>query len=436
MVDFETGVLTIKPSCMLRGEVTLPADKSISHRAIILPSIAQGESYIEELQKGKDLLATIECMHNLGVNIQRREKGIVIEGKGLRGLKEPEDVLNCHNSATTMRILSGILAAQSFYSVLTGDASLRKRPMHRITSPLCRMGANIWTRKGGFAPLSIKGGKLRGIEYDLPVASAQVKSSLLLAGLYARGATKIKEPYPSRDHTERMLKFMGAEIDIEEGGIVIKGKEKIKARSFFIPGDISAAAFFMGAAVILKDSRIILRKVGVNPTRCGFLKTLMSMGANIGIYKRQIKCNEQVADIRIENGGRSRLEGVKVGREKIPQLLDEIPILAVVACFAKGKTLIEGARELRVKETDRIKAMCVELSKMGARIEEKEDGMLIHGIGRLKGAEVNSWGDHRIAMALAIAGVCAQGKTIVHNARCIEVSFPQFPHILKEVSVN
>jgi len=431
MEDIENSTLTVSSSRFLQGKVNLPGDKSISHRAVILSSIAEGRSFIQGIQKGKDVLATIKCMRDLGVRIWQENENLVVQGEGLRGLREPEDVLNCQNSGTTMRILSGVLAAQNFYSVLTGDVSLRKRPMRRITLPLCRMGAKIWARKGYLAPLSIKGGDLQGINYILPVASAQVKSSLLLAGLYAKDITKVKEPYPSRDHTERMLKFMEAKINVDEEGIFVTEGQRLKARSFFIPGDISAASFFIGGAAVLEGSRVVFEKVGVNPTRCGFLEALVSMGAKINLHNKKVVCNEEVADIRVEGG--SRLKGIRVGKEKIPQLLDEIPILAVVACFAKGKTLIEGAKELRVKETDRIKALCKELNRMGAKIEEKEDGMLIYGVGKLKGAEVKSWGDHRIAMALAMAGVCAEGETVIHNAGCIDISFPEFHKILKVI---
>ncbi len=434
MGDIEANRLSVRSSRFLQGEIDLPGDKSISHRAIILSSIAEGISSVKGLQKGEDVLATIKCMQDLGVKIEEKEGNLFIQGKGLKGLEESENVLNCYNSGTTMRILSGILAAQKFYSVLTGDASLRKRPMQRITVPLGRMGGKIWARKGCYAPLSIKGRILQGINYASPVASAQVKSSLLLAALYAQGITRVKEPYLSRDHTERMLTYMGVEVDLANSGIAVTEGQKLKAKSLFIPKDFSSGAFFIGGAAVLEDSQIKLKKVGVNSTRCGFLEVLNKMGAKIKIYNRQIKCNEEIADIEVK--GKSELKAVKVKGDKIPQLLDEIPILAVVACFAKGQTLIEGAGELRVKETDRIGVLCKELCKMGARIEEREDGMLIYGVGKLKGAKVNSWGDHRIAMALAIAGICAQGKTVIDNAQCIDISFPEFNKMLNDVTIN
>lgn len=429
----ERDVLCVRQCQYLRGKVNLPGDKSISHRAIILASIARGSSSVEGVQKGRDCLTTIRCMKRLGVKFREEGNSLTIQGVGMDGLREPEDVLNCENSGTTMRILSGLLAAQNFYSVLTGDSSLRKRPMGRIVQPLQKMGAGIWTREGNLPPLSIRGGSLQGINYLLPVASAQVKSCLLLAGLYARGKTRIREPFPSRDHTERMLEYMGVKIIKENLEIEISPAQQLEGKKFFIPRDISAAAFFIGGAVILEGSDITLPQVGVNPTRSGFLEILEEMGAKIKIENRKIRCKEEVVDLRIQ--GEGHLKGVRVSKDKIPQLIDEIPILTVVACFAKGKTLIQGAEELRVKETDRIRALTVELSKMGAKIEERKDGMLIWGRGKLEGAKVDSWGDHRIAMALAIAGICARGETWIKNAECIDVSFPEFQSKLKKVTI-
>lgn len=430
---YKNGVLYIKPCYRLEGKIDLPGDKSISHRALILSSLAQGNSFIEGIQKGEDCLVTLNCMKKLGVLIEESDKGISVQGVGLRGLREPDDVLNCGNSGTTMRILSGVLAAQNFYTVLTGDPSLRRRPMDRIIKPLQEMGTMIWARKGNFPPLSIKGNPLKGISYILPVASAQVKSCILLAGLYARGKTSVIEPSPSRDHTERMLDYMGARIIKKDLQIEIHSGQELKARKLLIPGDISAAAFFIAGASILEGSDIFLPGVGINPTRTGFLQVLREMGAQIEVLNQRVRCNEEIADLRIR--GTNSLEGTKVSGDIIPRLIDEIPVLAVVACFARGKTLIEGAGELRVKETDRIRALSLELSKMGAKIEEKRDGMIIWGTRTLKGAEVDSWGDHRIAMALAIAGICARGETKITNATCINVSFPEFSDILYKVAV-
>jgi len=430
----DDDVLYIENCRYIEGEVDLPGDKSISHRAIILSSIAKGRSSIRGIQKGKDCLATIGCMRKLGVKIKEENNKLIVDGAGMDGLKEPEDVLNCKNSGTTMRILSGVLAAQRFYSVLTGDSSLRKRPMRRIIDPLSMMGAEILAREGFFPPLSIRGGNLRGINYTLPVASAQVKSCLILAGLYARGKTRIREPFLSRDHTERMLRYMGVKLDKKDLEIEISGGQELEARDLFIPGDISSGAFFAGAAAILKGSCVVLKKVGINPTRSLFLKVLKDMGADVKIHDRKVICEEEVAEVEVRGTG--DLKGIRISENLIPQIIDEIPILAVVACFARGKTLIEGAMELRVKETDRIKALVNELGKMGARIEEKKDGMLIQGEGMLKGAQVKSWGDHRIAMALAIAGICARGITRIDNAQCIDISFPGFRNKLFKLVKN
>ena len=430
LLDRRKNILVVSSLRFLEGEINVPGDKSISHRALIFSSIAEGISSIEGAQRGEDCLATLRCIRSLGVEIEEREERILVKGEGLE-LKEPENVLDCQNSGTTMRIISGLLAGQKFYSVLTGDSSLRKRPMERVVIPLCEMGADIWARKGYFAPLSIKGKSLTGKTHNLKVASAQVKSCLLLAGLYAKGKTCLVEPYKSRDHTERMLNYMGAKMEIDGNKVAIWGGQRLEAKSFFIPGDISSASFFIGGAAILKGSKIKIKDVGVNPTRLGFVDVLKRMGAKVRLCNKNVRCNEDIADIEVE--GREGLEGVKIKREEIPRLLDEIPILAVVACFARGKTLIEGAEELRIKESDRIKAICTELSKMGARVEERRDGMVIFGTGRLKGQEVESWSDHRIAMALAVAGICAEGETVIRGANCISISFPDFEKILNEV---
>ena len=371
----------ITPAKYLRGEITLPGDKSITHRAIILSSIAEGKSELKGVQRGKDCLATLKCIEQMGVPVREGEKEVIIEGVGLEGLKEPEDVLNCGNSGTTMRLLAGLLAGQRFYSVLSGDKFLRKRPMKRIVDPLREMGAKIEGReKGNFPPLTIVGGELKGINYLSPIASAQVKSCLLLAGLYAKGKTFVKEPYKSRDHTERMMQYLG--ISIRTKGLEVqlegeKSRRSFKGKSFYIPGDISAGAFFIGAAVSLPGSRVKLSNVGLNPTRKGFIDVLLKMGAEVKISNFKKICEEEVGDIEVRGG--NNLRGVVIQGEMIPRLIDEIPILTVVSCFAQGDTLIKDAGELRVKETDRIRAIVSELKKMGADIEERKDGMLIKG---------------------------------------------------------
>jgi len=427
----------ITPAKYLRGEITLPGDKSITHRAIILSSIAEGKSELKGVQRGKDCLATLKCIEQMGVPVREGEKEVIIEGVGLEGLKEPEDVLNCGNSGTTMRLLAGLLAGQRFYSVLSGDKFLRKRPMKRIVDPLREMGAKIEGReKGNFPPLTIAGGELKGINYLSPIASAQVKSCLLLAGLYAKGKTFVKEPYKSRDHTERMMQYLG--ISIRTKGLEVqlegeKSRRSFKGKSFYIPGDISAGAFFIGAAVSLPGSRVKLSNVGLNPTRKGFIDVLLKMGAEVKISNFKKICEEEVGDIEVRGG--NNLRGVVIQGEMIPRLIDEIPILTVVSCFAQGDTLIKDAGELRVKETDRIRAIVSELKKMGADIEERKDGMLIKGGNKLRGALVNSWGDHRIAMALAIAGLRCEGETTIADTQCIDTSFPNFQKILREIIV-
>ncbi len=426
--------ISITPAKYLRGEIILPGDKSITHRAIIFSSIAEGKSHLKGVQRGRDCLATLKCMEEMGVPIREEGKQIIIEGVGLEGLSEPEDVLNCENSGTTMRLLAGLLAGQSFYSVLSGDEYLRRRPMRRIVKPLREMGAKIEGReKGKFPPLTIVGGELKGINYLSPLASAQVKSCLLLAGMYAKGKTSVRESYKSRDHTERIMQYLGIPVKVRGLEVQIEGKNKrsFKGKSFYIPGDISAGAFFMGAAVSLPGSRIKLSNVGLNPTRRGFLDVLISMGAEIKISNLEKVCGEEVGDVEIRGG--NNLKGVVVQGEMIPRLIDEIPIITVVSCFAQGKTLIKDAGELRVKETDRIKATVSELRKMGADIEERKDGMLIRGGKKLKGALVKSWADHRIAMALTIAGLCCKGETTIVDTQCIDTSFPDFQKTLNEV---
>jgi len=426
--------LSITPAKYLQGEVSLPGDKSISHRAIILASIAEGTSIIKGIQRGKDCLATLNVLRMMGIEAKEKGDDLVIYGKGCDGLKEPADILDCGNSGTTMRLLAGLLSAQNFYSVLTGDSSLRKRPMGRVIKPLKRMGAQIFAqRKGQFPPLTIMGSQLQGIDYSSPIPSAQVKTCLLLAGLYAKGNTSVTEKYRSRDHTERMLKFLGADIEVNNLRVRIKGGASLSGRKLWVPGDISAAAFFIGGAAILKGSRLKVLNVGLNPTRRGFIDALLGMGAHIKILNLRKKCGEEIGDIEVRGG--NDLKGTLIEGEMIPRLIDEIPILAVVACFAKGETLIKDAQELRVKETDRIKAMVVELRKMGAQIEEREDGMVIEGVKELRGAQCNSWGDHRIAMALVIAGLAARERTKITDTECIETSFPGFQKTLRKIVI-
>jgi 3-phosphoshikimate 1-carboxyvinyltransferase len=424
--------LVIEKINQLKGNISVPGDKSISHRSLILGSIAQGETRIYNFLNSLDCLQTFECMQSLGAEIELGEDNFIkIKGKGLYGLQEPKDMLEVGNSGTTIRLLAGLLSGQNFYSVLNGDNSIRKRPMKRVVQPLRLMGADIWGREDGqLAPLSIKGSLLNPLQYTLPVASAQVKSALLLAGLYAAGETIIKEPLPTRDHTERMLSIMQADIMISHQEIIIIGGKYLKGTDLFIPGDISSAAYFIAAASILKDSQIVISQVGVNPTRTGIIKILKRMGAKINILNYQIKSNEPQADLEIEY---SELKGISIMPEEVPFLIDELPLIALVATQAQGKTIVSGAKELRVKETDRLKAIVSELKKMGANIQEKEDGFIVVGPSKLQGAACESYHDHRIAMSLAIAALLAEGKTVIKNSECIDISFPGFENTLRKL---
>ena len=416
----------------LKGNISVPGDKSISHRSLILGSIAQGETRIYNFLSSLDCLRTLECMRALGVEIRRSSKNsLKIKGKGLYGLQESKDILNVGNSGTTIRLLTGLLSGQDFYSVLNGDDSIRKRPMKRVVEPLRSMGADIWGRKDGhFAPLSIKGSKINPFQYTLPVASAQVKTALLLAGLYTKGETVIKELLPTRDHTERMLEIMQADIKISPPEIKLMGGKELRGTDIFIPGDISSAAYFIAAASVLKGSQITIKQVGVNPTRSGIIGILNKMGAKIDTLNYQIKSNEPQADLKVEY---SELKGIEIKKENVPFLIDELPLIAVVATQARGKTVVSGAKELRVKETDRIKAIVSELKKMGADIKEKEDGFIVEGPSKLKGAVCESYNDHRIVMSLAVAALLAEGKTVIRNSECIDISFPGFEKILQNL---
>ena len=416
----------------IEGQISVPGDKSISHRAIILGAIAQGESNIYHFLHGEDCLNTLKCMSALGARIEKiNHSAIKIKGRGLHGLKKPIHILDAGNSGTTIRLLSGLLSGQQFNTVITGDNSLRKRPMQRVIQPLSLMGAKIkGTANKGYAPLNITGNQLKGITYTLPIASAQVKSALLIAGLFAGGDTIIYEPQICRDHTERMLTFMGADIQTDARKIKVTGKKALKSVEIFIPGDISSAAYFLAAASIKKGFKVLVKGVGVNPTRTGMIDILKKMGAMIKISNYRIKSNEPRADITVIG---DRLTGIEINKESMGKLIDELPLIAVLATQAHGKTIVSDAQELRVKETDRITAIVTELKKMGASITEKEDGFEIIGPTRLKNAVCDSYHDHRMAMSLTIAALCAQGKSIIKNTECIDISYPGFFHTLKKI---
>jgi 3-phosphoshikimate 1-carboxyvinyltransferase len=425
--------LTVSKVRGIKGVLSLPGDKSISHRAAILGAIAEGETSINSFLNTGDCLSTLRCLGALGVKIEGvGGETITVHGRGLFGLTEPADILDAGNSATTARLLCGVLVGQKLFSVMTGDDSLRGRPMGRITEPLLKMGAGIWGRDDAeHLPLAIRGGNLTGITYLSPVASAQVKSAILLAGLLAEGKTSIKEPYLSRDHTERMMKLMGADIVAAETEVTITGRIPLKGVEIDIPGDASSAAFLVVAALITPESNLTLKQVGISATRTGFIDVLKEMGADIRFENIQLKSNEPRADIVISS---SKLRGVSIEGEVVPRLIDEVPVLTVAGTQAEGETVFRGVGELRVKETDRLRALASELSKLGAVVKEMPDGFVITGQSQLKGTTCSSFGDHRMAMALAVAGLVAEGETIVERAESIDISFPNFERILKNVT--
>lgn len=422
----------IRPVRRIRGEIRVPGDKSISHRALMLASIAQGESAIAGLVPSRDVTSTGRCLQGLGASIRAQsETDCRIKGQGRSGLQAPQRELDAGNSGTTLRLLSGLLAGQPFRATLTGDASLRRRPMGRIIDPLNRMGIRVRSNDG-HAPLVVHGGKPQGMRYELPVASAQVKSCLLLAGLYADDATTVVEPEPTRDHTERMLRAMGADIAHEDGTITLRGCRELGPLALSVPGDLSSAAFFLAAASVVPDSELTLRHMGINPTRTGILDVLRSMGARIEVLNERERGQEPIADLRVASA--PELGGAKIDSSLVPRLIDEIPLLAVVATQAEGCTVIRDAAELRHKETDRIHAVAENLRLMGAELDERDDGLVIEGPQRLRGAHVASFRDHRIAMAFAVAGLVAEGPTTIDGADWADVSFPGFFDTLRRVA--
>lgn len=417
----------------LRGKIKAPGDKSIAHRSVMIASIARGRSDITGFPENEDCLSTIRVLEALGVHIEIAGDRLIIDGKGLNGLSEPKDILDAGNSGTTLRLLSGILAGQDFCSTITGDESLKKRPMFRVIEPLSRMGAVITGREGGnFAPIVIKGGKLKPINYLSPIASAQVASAVLLAGLYAPGETSIEEPAKSRDHTERMLRLFGANVKSDGLRVTIKGRAKLAGKEFRIPGDISSASFFLVAAAILPNSEITITEVGVNPTRKAVLDVLEAMGVEVNLTNVRKSTSEPVADITVRSA--KSLRPINLKGEMVVRVIDEIPILTVIASLAKGESSILEAGELRVKETDRIRALRVNLTKLGVRVREVSDGLIIQGGANLQGgSDLDSYGDHRIAMAMIIAAMASKEKTTVLNTDCINISFPEFMNTLSSL---
>ncbi|MEK6683358.1 MAG: 3-phosphoshikimate 1-carboxyvinyltransferase [Nitrospirota bacterium] len=427
--------IVVRKSKGLQGTITVPGDKSITHRAIILGALARGTTVVKGYLPSEDCLHTASAFRSMGIPIEEGKKAgdpLRIEGKGLRGLSEPSAVLDLGNSGTALRLLTGVLAGRDFFSVVTGDESLRRRPMRRVVVPLRQMGAEIHGRQDGDrAPLAVCGRRLKGIAYALPAASAQVKSALLLAGLLADGRTVLTEPFPSRDHTERIFRGMGIPLEIKGAELSFDPPSEFSGREILVPGDFSSAAFFITAATIVKNSELTIRNVGVNPTRTGLLELLAEMGADIRLENRREFNQEPVADLVV----RSRpLKGLRVRPESVPKTIDEFPILCVAAAVAEGETVIRGAEELRVKESDRIRTITLELLKMGADIEELPDGLLIRGGRKLSGARCAGHGDHRIAMALAVAGLAADGETTVEGSQWIATSFPGFEQLLQSVA--
>jgi 3-phosphoshikimate 1-carboxyvinyltransferase len=408
----------------LKGELSVPGDKSISHRAVMFGSLAMGTTEISHFLKGADCLSTISCFRKMGISIEEKDDRVLIRGKGLRGLSAPGSVLDCGNSGTTTRLISGILSGQAFSSQLTGDASIRKRPMGRIITPLRMMGASIKSLNGNdCAPLCIEGRRLHGISYSSPVASAQVKSCILLAGLYADGPTTVTEPALSRDHTELMLSSLGARITRSGLSVTVDPEPMLSGSYVCVPGDISSAAYFLAAGLLIPGSEILLKNVGINPTRDGMLRVIRAMGGSLEILNRQESGGEASADLLIRS---SSLHGTTLEGPLIPTLIDEIPILAVLAAFAEGTTVIRDAAELKVKESNRLDIMVDGLSRMGADIQGTEDGMIIRGGRPLHGASIDSRLDHRIAMSFAIAALAAEGETEILGAECVDISYPEF----------
>ena len=418
----------------LRGNIVVPGDKSIAHRAVIFSAIAQGRSRILNLSGGDDNSRTVRAFRQMGVEIFRDGDALCVEGKGWDGLSAPTERIDCGNSGTTLRLLSGLLAGRPFHSELDGDSSLRQRPMKRVIDPLSKMGARIRSRQGdGLAPLEIDGGGLRGIEYRMPIASAQVKSAIVLAALQAEGQTIVHEPQRSRDHTEVMLSGFGGKISVDGLTLAIAGRPALTGQSVRIPGDISSAAFFLVAAAMIPGSDLTVRDVGCNPTRDGVLEVLKQMGASIELRNQRLEAGERVADIHVTGAA---LKGVDVDAELVARTIDEYPILAVAAAVAQGVTTFSDVNELRFKESDRIAAMTEGLRALGVLVEERPDGMTIQGGNRLRSGAVKSYADHRIAMSFAIAGLVSENGVEIDDAKCVDISFPSFFDLLAEICLH
>ncbi len=425
--------LVISPaSSGVRGEIALPGDKSISHRAVMFAAIARGESHIHNFSGGGDNRSTIRAFQTLGVEIEQTGTDVLVTGRGWDGLHATAETIDCGNSGTTMRLLSGLLAGRPFASRLDGDASLRSRPMGRVITPLREMGADIVSEGGeNRAPLRINGRSLHGIHYQNPVASAQVKTAILLAGLQGRGVTRVWEPVRSRDHTERMLPAFGGHLQVSGTEITVAGGQELRACEVGVPGDLSSAAFFIGAALIVPGSELYVRGVGLNPTRTGVLDIFQAMGGSMTILSLREVCGEPVGDLLVRP---SPLRGIEIAGELIVRAIDEVPVIAVVATCARGTTVIRGAQELRVKESDRLRALVTTLRALGAQVAELPDGLVIEGGVGLRGGRVQSFGDHRIAMALTVAGLAATDKIVLEGTACVDISFPGFYGLVRDLT--
>ena len=426
-----TKTKAIKAARKLEGSIQMPGDKSISHRYAMLGAIAEGPTEIHFFSTSADCQRTLDCLEKLGVKIERRDDMVSIAGAGLAGLKPPATALDAGNSGSTMRMLSGILAGQPFKSVMTGDASLSRRPMKRVIDPLTQMGARIRSNEGGLPPLEIEGGTLKPIHYELPVASAQVKSAVLLAGLFAEGETEVVESVPTRDHTEIALEQMGAEIGRHGRTIAVRGRAKMEGKKLYVPGDISSAAFFMVAGLLVPESNLVIRNLGLNPTRTAILDLLATMGGRVKVINVEMLNGELLGDLHIEPG---KLRGGEIPPEIVPGLIDELPVLSVLGTQTEQGLTFHGAAELRVKESDRIAVVAENLRRMGAEVEEFPDGLRVVGNQKLRGAEIETYGDHRIAMAFAVAGLVAEGTTVIRDSGCVDISYPEFFETLERVA--
>ncbi|GIO06866.1 3-phosphoshikimate 1-carboxyvinyltransferase [Brevibacillus reuszeri] len=425
-------MLRVRQAQKIEGTIRVPGDKSISHRAVMFGALANGTTTIEGFLPGADCLSTISCFRSMGIEIEQQGDKVTVQGKGWFGLEEPSEHLEVGNSGTTIRLMAGIMSTQPFHVVMEGDESIAKRPMRRVIGPLRQMGAKIDGRKDGeFTPLSIRGGDLQAISYQSPVASAQVKSAILLAGLQAKGVTSVTEPHLSRDHTERMLQAFGVQVVRDGLTVSVEGGQELKGRAISVPGDISSAAFLIAAVMVVPGSSLLIENVGINPSRTGIIDVVKAMGGSLELLNERIVNEEPVADLLVTH---SELHGIEIAGDIIPRLIDEIPVIAVMASQAKGQTIIRDAEELKVKETDRIATVVSQLSKFGAKITPTDDGMIIEGEMSLTGAVIDSHGDHRIGMAMAIAGLAASGETVVENDEAIDVSFPGFAQLLEKVS--